>query len=68
MLLFVCSQSYLGVVFARVPALFGAVVGQLERAPDSQDECSAPLVCEVEKVDIWHHNFTELKLMSVSST
>lgn len=30
-----------------LPALFGAVVGRLEHAPDSQDECSALLVCKV---------------------
>lgn len=35
--------------FPCVPALSGAVVGRLERVPDSQDECSAPLVCKVKR-------------------
>lgn len=30
-----------------LPAPFGAVVGLLERAPDSQDECSALLALKV---------------------
>lgn len=37
------------VVFAYIPARSGVVVGPLGRAPGSQDECSAPLVCEAKK-------------------
>ena len=46
--LFVCylCQTY-PALSACIPALFAAAVGRLERVPDSQDECSAPLVCKV---------------------
>lgn len=44
-----CLARMYRVVLSCVPALFGVVVGQLGRAPGSQDECSAPLVCEVKK-------------------
>lgn len=37
------------VVFACIPARSGVVVGPLGRAPGSQDECSAHLVCEAKK-------------------
>lgn len=33
-------------MFVGLPARFGAVVGRLEHAPDSQGECSAALVCK----------------------
>lgn len=48
-MLFVCmlSLTTYQALSVCVPALFAAAVGRLERAPDSQDECSAPLVCKV---------------------
>lgn len=50
-----------------LPARFGAVVGRLERAPDSQDECSAALVCKRDKNQTFQQSIPQLKLMSLTA-
>lgn len=50
-----------GAALASLPARSGAVVGRLLRAPDSQDEYFAALVCKCQKM-IWQSDVCQRKL------